>query len=93
MEGCLSIENDLTKVRDWAQEKAQRGQEPPWAWYQYMKLIESVNAILAGIAATTTESSLQLGERQGKLIQLRVAKCSQDTAQHHPDTAKIPLPM
>jgi hypothetical protein len=59
MEGCLSIENDLAKVRDWAQEKAQRGQEPPWAWYQYMKLIESVNAILAGIAAVVRQNSIR----------------------------------
>jgi hypothetical protein len=76
----LSIQNDLTRVKDWAQEKAQGGQEPPWAWYQYMKLIESVNAILAGMAATTTESSPQLAEHQGKLIQLKAARCSQGTA-------------
>lgn len=89
----MSIQNDLARIKDWAQEKAQSGQEPPWAWYQYMKLIESANAILAGMAATTTESSQQLGERQGKLIQLKAAKCSQDTAQHHPEIATIPLPM
>jgi len=89
----LSIQNDLAKVREWAQDKAQRGGEPPWAWYQYMKLVEAITAIQSGMATTTTESSLQLEARQGKLIQLKAAKCSQDSAQPHPDTATIPLPM
>ena len=38
----------LTVVRDWAHMKVARGQEPPWAWYQYMKLMEAVDAIRDG---------------------------------------------
>jgi len=89
----VSIQDDLNRVREWAQEKAQGGSEPPWAWYQYMKLVETVDAILRGMAATTTENSPQLVTRQGKLIQLTEAKCQRDTVQRHPGTAKIPLPM
>ena len=89
----MSIENDLTRVRNWAQTKAQGGSEPPWAWYQYMKLIESVNAILLGLAATTTENLPQLPERQGKLIQLKAAKSQQGTAQPHPGEEEVALPM
>lgn len=89
----MSIEKQLGSVKEWAQEKAQRGSEPPWAWYQYMKLVEAISAIQSGMTATTTESSLQAVERSGKLIRLEVAKCSQDTAQQHPDTGRVPLPM
>jgi hypothetical protein len=90
---CSNALSDLTRVRQWASEKIQGGSEPPWAWFQYMKLIESVDAILAGMAVTTTESSQQSVEHRGKLIQLVVASDPQDSAQPHPDTATIPLPM
>jgi hypothetical protein len=46
------MQTQLRQVRDWAQTKAHSGQEPPWAWYQYMKLIETCDAILSGMAAT-----------------------------------------
>jgi hypothetical protein len=89
----VSIEKQLTSIKEWAQEKAQRGSEPPWAWYQYMKLVEAINAIQSGMAATTMESSLQPAERSGKLIQLKVTTGPQDNARPHPDIAKVPLPM
>lgn len=90
----MVIEAELTRIREWAQEKAQSGCEPPWAWYQYMKLIEASNAILAGMESTTpTESSPRAAERSGKLIQLTAPKCSQDTVQRHSDTGVVPLPM
>jgi hypothetical protein len=89
----LSIKNDLTRVKEWAQEKAQGGSEPPWAWYQYMKLIEAVNAIQQGMTVTTTENSLQLAEHSGKLIRLKAAKCPQDNAPPRPDRGKVLLPM
>jgi len=38
---------DLARMRNWAQSKIDTNQEPPWAWYQYMKLIETLDAILA----------------------------------------------
>ena len=84
---------ELNRVRQWAHDKIQAGSEPPWAWYQYMKLIEAIDAIKDGMAATTTENSPPLVERSGKLIQLKAAKYSQDSAQQHRDSAKIPMPM
>lgn len=89
----MSIENDLDRIKEWAQKKAQGGSEPPWAWYQLMKLVETINAIQSGMASTTTESSPPAVERSGKLIQLRVPKHSPDTSQHCPDTQEVPLPM
>ena len=50
-----AMREELQKVRDWANEKIANGQEPPWAWYQYMKLRETLQAILAGIQAASPE--------------------------------------
>ena len=35
----------MRHLRDWADGKIEAGEEPPWAWYQYMKLIETIDAI------------------------------------------------
>ena len=35
-----SMQNELESIRAWAKAKIADGTEPPWAWYQYMKLIE-----------------------------------------------------
>jgi hypothetical protein len=43
---------EIAKMRIWADDKIAAGQEPPWAWYQYMKLRETLDAILAGMDAT-----------------------------------------
>ena len=39
---------DLKKIRQWADDKIATGEEPPWAWFQYMKLRETLDAILGG---------------------------------------------
>jgi hypothetical protein len=43
-----TIEQCLLTIREWAGQKARSGREPPWAWYQYMKLIEAVDFIRQG---------------------------------------------
>ena len=43
------MRQELERVREWAATKIQGGSEPPWAWYQYMKLVETADAILAGM--------------------------------------------
>ncbi len=48
---------ELENVRTWADEKLATGHEPPWAWYQYMKLRETLDAILAGIENTAVHHS------------------------------------
>jgi hypothetical protein len=39
--------------RYWAEDRVASGNEPPWAWYQYMKLIETVAAIQTSRAAVS----------------------------------------
>lgn len=83
--------NKLQEVRDWAKEKIASGEEPPWAWFQYMKLIETADAILGGYNATTTASSPQLASLAGKHLQLVDSKYPQDNAQ--PRHASLPTQM
>jgi len=84
---------ELMRLRQWAREKIDAGSEPPWAWYQYMKLIESIEAILAGMSVTTTENSRQSEEHPGKRLRLVDSTSPRDDARHHPYKPKIQLPM
>ncbi len=43
---------ELRNMRQWADDQIANGAHPPWAWYQYMKLRETLDAIIAGRAAT-----------------------------------------
>jgi hypothetical protein len=47
------IDTCLLLVRNWARERVDTGREPPWAWYQYMKLMEAVDQIRRGRANVT----------------------------------------
>ena len=51
-------QEDLERVRlrAWAQEELATGEEPPWAWYQYMKLRETLDAILGGMEAVMPQT-------------------------------------
>jgi hypothetical protein len=87
------MEAELERVRAWAKDKLQGGEEPPWAWYQYMKLVETVDAILAGRRATT-ENSLQSGPHPATHLRLVETTCPRDSVQTHPGrTPWGPLPM
>jgi hypothetical protein len=81
------LEHDLKKVRDWAQSKIDAGQEPPWAWFQYMKLIETVETILASNQATTENL------HPATHLRLVASTCLQDNAQHHLAETPVLLPM
>ena len=48
-----SVHKCIDVVHDWARSKLSTGKEPPWSWYQYMKLIEAIQAIQKGRRATT----------------------------------------
>ena len=52
---------ELERVREWALQKLATGEEPPWAWYQYMKLREALEAILAGMDAVVVGQQDRLG--------------------------------
>jgi hypothetical protein len=45
-EHAKTTKTQLEAVRAWADGKIVTGAEPPWAWYQYMKLRETLDAIL-----------------------------------------------
>jgi hypothetical protein len=47
------IDRCLELCRNWAEGRVATGNEPPWAWYQYMKLIETVEAIQTSRAAAS----------------------------------------
>ena len=66
---------ELQSVLDWADKKLATGAEPPWAWYQYAKLREAVEEVIACLEATTpqTESLLQVGTRQTGGLRLVVS--------------------
>ena len=40
---------ELERVREWAIEQLSEGTERPWSWYQYRKLREAVESVLAGM--------------------------------------------
>lgn len=85
----------LEAVRDWAKEKIASGAEPPWAWFQYMKLIETLDAILSGQdCVISKESSPQSVSRPGGHLRLVGRTCSPDSVQSHPGLSEVPpLPM
>lgn len=85
---------ELEQVRDWARQKIQGGAEPPWAWYQYMKLVETIDAILDGVKTVIPmESSRQSAPRSGSDLRLVVTNDRQDTAQHRYAAIPVKLPM
>jgi hypothetical protein len=48
------IDKCLELCLHWAEGRVATGNEPPWAWYQYMKLIETVTAIRSSRAAASS---------------------------------------
>lgn len=87
---------DLEKVKEWANAKLATGDEPPWAWYQYMKLREALDAIIGGMEAVTppTESSRESDLPQGTHLRLVEPTVGRDTSQCRPDQPFSPqMPM
>ena len=87
------MRSELENIREWADAKIESGQEPPWAWFQYMKLRETLDAILAGMDSVTTESSRQSTQHPEKHLQLVETTDPQDSAQHRPAGLPTQEPM
>ena len=86
--------DELERVRDWAIARIAEGSEPPWSWYQLMKLREAVEAILAGMAVTQPmEDSRESALRRGGGLRLVDSADSQESTQSHPVEQQVPLPM
>lgn len=89
----MLMRDELERVREWAQAKLATGEEPPWAWYQYMKLRETLDAILAGMDSVTTESSQQLAQQPETHLRLVDSTGPQDSARRRPAGLPTQLPM
>ena len=87
------MKEQLEQTRAWAQKKIATGQEPPWAWYQYMKLIETLDAILAAMEATKTADSPQADRRQETSLRLVGSTDPQEKPPHHSVEIPTQLPM
>jgi hypothetical protein len=85
--------DELNRIREWAHQKISSGSEPPWAWYQYMKLREALDAILDGMAVTTTENSRQSHQHPERRLQLVDTTYPQDTSQPRRARDKVRMPM
>ena len=85
---------ELQKVLDGANEKLATGAEPPWSWYQYVKLRETLEAIMSGMEATTPlEGSLGPELHSDSSLRLVVNNDPQDSAQCHLAGLPIQMPM
>ena len=88
------MQDDLERIRQWAQEKTQGGSEPPWAWFQYMKLVETIDAILDGMASTSSmESSPQSDEHQESGLQLVDSTFQPDAPRRRRVGLPVQMPM
>lgn len=87
------MREELQNIRNWANDKIATGDEPPWAWFQYMKLLETIDQILAGFDATTMENLPQSGEHPGGRLRLVDATYQPDSAQHHQPEPPVQMPM
>lgn len=55
---------ELQRIREWADAEIAAGQDATWIWYQYMKLREALDGIIAGMecVALQSESSMPFGQ-------------------------------
>ena len=84
----------LANIREWARSKIAQGSEPPWAWFQYMKLIETIDVICRGMESVIPMgSSPESGLRPGEHLRLVAPANRQDSAQRHPVGLPTQLPM
>jgi hypothetical protein len=86
---------ELQKVLNWANEKLATGTEPPWAWYQYMKLREALEAIMSGMEATMLqmESSPQSEVPLGSGLRLVASNTQTDNVEPPATGLPVQLPM
>jgi len=88
------MQDQLQEVREWAKTKIASGAEPPWAWFQYMKLVETLDAILgAQDSATATASSRQSGPHSEMRLQLVGSTYQPDSVPPHSAETPVLMPM
>ncbi len=57
------MNDELTKVREWAQDELDAGHEPPWATRRYLHVVALIDEMLAPRAAPTAR-------REGNVVRL-----------------------
>jgi len=88
---------DLESVKAWAQEAVHGNKvnPPPWEWYQYMKLIEAIDALTGGMKipvnaiSITAANSRQLVQRSGNGSRLSVVEDCRDSSQGRPNVRPV----
>lgn len=85
--------HEIERMREWAQDKIAKGEEPPWAWYQYMKLRETLDAILAGMGAATPLGSPESAQHPGKHLRLVGSSDPPKSAPRHLAGLPVQMPM
>ncbi len=89
-----NIDHDIQRVLDWAKDKAQDDSQPPWAYDQYIVLINALQAIEAGRASTITmEHSQQLEEPRAHVHQQLESSDHTNIVPLHLPVVKIQMPM
>lgn len=84
---------DLERIRDLTMQRLSTGNEPPWVWYQLMKLREASESLIAGMDATQPTEGLQgLAPRLGGGLRLVDSNYPQETVQHRPGSWPVRLP-
>lgn len=87
---------ELERVRDWANEKLATGEEPPWSFYQHMKLVEALDEILRGMDAVTPlpEDSPEAERPRDSRLRLVADNGPAENARsRHGRHPSVPLPM
>lgn len=65
------MRQELERVREWTTEQLAEGTERPWSVYQYMKLREATESILAGMdVAQPMEDSEKSAPDRGDSLRL-----------------------
>ena len=62
--------DDLEQVWGWANDKLATGEQPPWAWEQYVKLCETLDAIAARISGNKSSDSFRYAHCQAPQLRL-----------------------
>jgi hypothetical protein len=86
----------LKKILEWANEGVADHANPPWAFYNYMKLKEAIECTLKSLASVRyiNLEGLQGSDKHPEnALRLVVDSIPQDTSQPHPDILEVPLPM
>ncbi len=93
IDNTIQIDDALNTLLLWAKEKKDSGQEPPWAWFHYTKLIETIEIIQSSRQAVILEDSPQLVLHLDSEPPKGENICSLESARLRRDGYSVQLPM